>query len=173
MMYVMQVHVQKTGYIMEFLKTWLLKEDEMVYAPTYERIVTFHGERKSVTKRFFPGYLFIQSDAVIDFYTRLREVKTAGFLATMTRILGRDEGFLPLSDREEKAILSLIGRDHHAGMSYGRIRDGKLTITRGPLTGREGDIIRIDRHKKTAVLSMPFLGRDVQVRLGLEITEKS
>lgn len=172
MMYVMQVHTQKTVYVMEFLKTWILEQGEMVYAPTYEREVNEHGKKKRITKRFFPSYVFIQSASVIDFYNRLREVKTEGFLSTLTKILGTDEGFLPLSDTEEKVVLSLIGEEHHAGMSYGKITDGKLQIMSGPLKGKEGDIIRIDRHKKVAILRIPFLGTDAKVQLGLEVAEK-
>ena len=173
MIYVMQIHTDKTAYVALFLERWLLREGESVYAPTYEKEMTIRGEKRLVTKLLFPGYMFIQSGAVIDFYTRLKEVKMEGFLLTLTKLLGAEGEFIPLSDEEEKEFLSLTGEEHKAGMSYGIIADGRLQITSGPLAGREGDIVRIDRHKRTAILSMPFMGRRVKVRLGLEVAEKS
>ena len=58
------------------------------------------------------------------------------------------------------------------GMSKGIIREGKTVITSGPLKGREYLIRRIDRHKRTAEIEVPFAGENTRVTVGLEIYEK-
>ena len=57
-------------------------------------------------------------------------------------------------------------------MSHGVIRKGKLTVVTGSLVGKETNIIRVNRHKKLAILSIKLLGRNIEMKAGLEITEK-
>lgn len=57
-------------------------------------------------------------------------------------------------------------------MSRGIIRRGVTVVFSGPLKGRERLIQRIDRHKRTADIEIPFAGDKKQVTVGLEICEK-
>ena len=57
-------------------------------------------------------------------------------------------------------------------MSEGYIEGDQLVITDGPLTYYEGKIVKINRHKRTAVLEVEFLGRKNQVTVGLEVVGK-
>lgn len=57
-------------------------------------------------------------------------------------------------------------------MSKGIIRDGKVIVTSGPLKEREDLIRKIDRHKRTADIEIPFAGERKRVTVGLEIYEK-
>lgn len=173
MIYGMQVLTGKEGYVSYCVENWLLEDGEEAYSPTCERETKVQGEVVKVTARLFPGYIFIESDHVIDFYHRMQKVKSRRFLQALTRVLRAGEEFTPLKEEEEKAFLSLFGDKHNVGMSKGIIQDGKLHILEGPLTGREDDIIRIDRHKKTAILQMRILGKFITVKVGLEVTEKT
>ena len=69
-------------------------------------------------------------------------------------------------------IKELCQEGNLIGMSKGVIRDGKMVVTSGPLKGREGLIRRIDRHKRTAEIEIPFADGDTRVTVGLEIYEK-
>lgn len=57
------------------------------------------------------------------------------------------------------AFTSLLGRD-------------KVTITDGPLAGKEAMICKINRHKRTATLNVEMFGDKVGVTVGLEVVEK-
>jgi transcriptional antiterminator NusG len=46
-------------------------------------------------------------------------------------------------------------------------------VTDGPLVGREGDVVKINRHKREAVVAIPFMGDVVRVTLPLEIVSKT
>ena len=57
-------------------------------------------------------------------------------------------------------------------MSRGIIRNGTTVVTEGPLKSRENLIRKIDRHKRTAKLGVPFGGKTVEITVGLEIYQK-
>lgn len=57
-------------------------------------------------------------------------------------------------------------------ISRGVIKNGVPVVTSGPLKGREGLIRKINRHKRTAWIEIPFNGGKKQVTVGLEIYEK-
>ncbi len=58
------------------------------------------------------------------------------------------------------------------GISKGIIKNGRLVITSGPLRDREDMVRKIDRHKRTARIEIPFIGNRREVTVGLEIYEK-
>ena len=47
-----------------------------------------------------------------------------------------------------------------------------VRILSGPLMGMEGNIRRIDRHKRIAYLEIEMFGRTVEMKVGLEIIRK-
>ena len=49
--------------------------------------------------------------------------------------------------------------NHTVRMSEGYISGDKITVTRGPLMGFEGDIRKIDRHKRRAYIDVTLFGR--------------
>ena len=57
-------------------------------------------------------------------------------------------------------------------MSCGIIENDRVQIVSGPLTGMEGSIRRIDRHKRIAHLEIEMFGRTVEMKVGLEIIKK-
>lgn len=52
------------------------------------------------------------------------------------------------------------------------IENDRVQIVSGPLTGMEGSIRRIDRHKRIAHLEIEMFGRTVEMKVGLEIIKK-
>lgn len=71
-----------------------------------------------------------------------------------------------------------LGCEFHANMemlveiSSGVIENDRVQILAGPLMGMEGNIRRIDRHKRTAYLEIEMFGRTVEMKVGLEIIRK-
>ncbi len=57
-------------------------------------------------------------------------------------------------------------------MSKGIIRNGRLIVISGPLKGREQLIRKVDRHKRTAQIEVPFETRKMMATIGLEIYQK-
>ena len=57
-------------------------------------------------------------------------------------------------------------------MSTGFIQGEQIFITEGPLQGKEGQIIRIDRHKRIAYLQLSMFNKETTTKVGLEIISK-
>ena len=90
------------------------------------------------------------------------------------RLLGNEENsFFPLTGKERDWFLSFMDGNHTVRMSEGYISGDKITVTRGPLMGFEGDIRKIDRHKRRAYIDVSLFGRTVPASVGLEIVRKS
>ena len=111
-------------------------------------------------------YIFVITDQVDAFYEELRKIE--GF----KRILKEGDVFTPISREEAAFIAGITDEDYSIGMSEGYILDSKVYITSGPLLGREGIIKKIDRHKRTAVIELTFLGQPQLVRMPLEVVSK-
>ena len=75
--------------------------------------------------------------------------------------------------QEEVELLMRIGTDKQlVEMSSGIIENDRVRILSGPLMGMEGNIRRIDRHKRIAYLEIEMFGRTVEMKVGLEIIRK-
>lgn len=95
------------------------------------------------------------------------------FLSGIGQLTLKETEVISLRPCESPFMKELCQEDNLIGMSRGILKDGVLTITSGPLKGREGLIRRIDRHKRTAEIEIPVDGKKQQVTVGLEIYEKS
>lgn len=63
-------------------------------------------------------------------------------------------------------------KGHIVDMSIGFIRGDKIYITEGPLQGKEGLIVKIDRHKRIAYLRLSMFNKETTTKVGLEIISK-
>lgn len=138
------------------------------FVPRRELMRKQKGEWITFPENLFPGYAFVRTNNP-DLVNKL--AKDIPFYA---RILGGEEGFMPLSESEKLQIQGMMDSE----MSIVRISKGVIVgdtvmVLQGPLRGKEGHITKIDRHKRIAQLEMSFLGRLVTIKLGLEIVYKT
>ena len=90
----------------------------------------------------------------------------------LTKLIGIGDQIVPLV-QEEVELLMRIGTDKQlVEMSSGIIENDRVQILSGPLMGMEGNIRRIDRHKRIAYLEIEMFGRTVEMKVGLEIIRK-
>ena len=90
----------------------------------------------------------------------------------LTKLIGTGDEIVSLV-QEEIDLLMKIGTDKQlVEMSSGIIENDRVQILAGPLMGMEGNICRIDRHKRTAYLEIEMFGRTVEMKVGLEIIRK-
>ena len=99
-------------------------------------------------------------------YRRLKKIDA------FTRILKTGDVYTPISSEEERFIETLSGDDHVVETSIGVIEGDKIIIKRGPLYGLEGSIIKINRHKRIAIIRAEFMGGPREIKVGLEIIDK-
>ena len=118
----------------------------------YQCMMRYGGSWHLERRKLLPGWIFLSG-------TKAIESK-------------RDGDIISPVPYETSCLRELCQEEHLIGMSKGVIKDGKPVVTSGPLKGRESLIRRIDRHKRTAEIEIPFVEDDMRVIVGLEIYEK-
>lgn len=182
--YVVQVstgseHKLRSMIVKQLEQTGIPYEDCFVPMVEYVRKVDKQYETRE--RPMFPGYLFIisagaktqEDDADAARKDNIEEIAAAlkqviGF----TKVLGEDGAFIPLYPKEIEFLLGFSDNQHNVGMSCGFIENDKITVTQGPLVGKEGCIQKINRHKRIAEVEVFFMGRATRVQVPLEIVKK-
>lgn len=137
---------------------------EEVFAPRYVTRNKFHREWQDVTKLLLPGYVI----AVSSRPNELREFLWK--VPEFTRVLTMGESFVSLHDEERQWIDEWTHKgDRTVAMSMAVAKGDRWVITEGPLKGREGMIVKVNRHKCLAVIEMHVGQVRVQTTVGLAI----
>lgn len=136
------------------------------FIPYYQQKKRFQGKWHIQEKILFPGYVFLIAENTEKLADGLKNV------IGLTKLLGSGEEIIPLSE-EEVIWLSRMGReDQIVEMSSGIIENDRVQVLSGPLQGMEGNICKIDRHKRIAHLRVEMFGRTIEMKVGLEIIRK-
>ena len=167
MWYVVQVRTGDELKLAERFRHEIKTEGEDIFVPLFERRRSIRGKWTRVTKPLFPGYIFFQTDDAESLYFRLKKIDA------FTKILSTGHGeYSPIEKEEENFLRSLIGEDYIAQESIGVIEGDQIIVERGPLKGLEGSIIKVNRHKRIAIIRADFMGGAREVKVGLEIIDK-
>ena len=166
MWYVVQVRTGDELKITERLRREVKADGEEIFVPLYERRKCIKGINKKGTSPLFPGYVFFQTNDVEDLVRRLIKINA------FTRILMTGEDYTPISSDEERFLRILMGDDFVVEQSVGVIEGDQVFVKYGPLCGLEGNIVKINRHKRIAILRADFMGGSREVKVGLEIVDK-
>ena len=132
-----------------------------IYAKKYQGI--WHEERAIL----FPGYIFMISDQVEFLNVALKQIPD------FIKIIGKKQMEIYTLEEEEIHFLQSFGKeDNIVTMSKGLIEGNQIYITQGPLKGKEGLIVKIDRHKRLAYLQLSMFHKELIAKVGLEIISK-
>ncbi|WP_165062248.1 hypothetical protein [Adlercreutzia sp. ZJ154] len=95
--------------------------------------------------------------------------------SALRRFAGRKAEFLPLRSEDAAWIDENAAPEGHGrvfDMSEGHIENGSVTVTSGPLVGRENWIDKISHRKKRARLHIDMFGSAMDVEMGLKLVGK-
>jgi transcriptional antiterminator NusG len=135
-----------------------------VIVPTEEEIEIKNGQRRTVQKKVFPGYVLVQMRMTDDSWYVVRN--TPG----VTSFVGHGNRPTPLEDNEVKAILKQMEEEApKVRVSY---QVGQaVKITDGPFTDFEGTVDAIDHERGRVRVLVSFFGREAPVELDfLQVT---
>lgn len=166
MWYVMQVYTGTEEEICGQCRRRILKKDEDVFVILAERMTKIKGQWTLITSRLFPGYVFVETERIEDFFMRLKGIDF------MTKLLRTGEEMTPIHQEEEAYLQTLGGDEHIVKYSEGYLEGGKLIVLSGAMKRYKGDIKKVLRHKRLAVLQVPLMGRTVEVTVGLGVVER-
>jgi transcriptional antiterminator NusG len=129
-----------------------------VIVPTEEEIEIKNGQRRTVQKKVFPGYVLVQMRMTDDSWYVVRN--TPG----VTSFVGHGNRPTALDDAEVKAILKQMEEEApKVRVSY---QVGQaVKITDGPFTDFEGIVDAIDLERGRVRVLVSFFGREAPVEL--------
>lgn len=135
-----------------------------VIVPTEEEIEIKNGQRRTVQKKVFPGYVLVHMRMTDDSWYVVRN--TPG----VTSFVGHGNRPTALDDAEVKAILKQMEEEApKVRVSY---QVGQaVKITDGPFTDFEGIVDAIDHERGRVRVLVSFFGREAPVELDfLQVT---
>lgn len=166
MWYVIQVYTGREVEVCRQCRCRVMDEDEDVFVLMAEKMTKIQGEWTQVTSRLFPGYVFVETSRIDDFFMRLKRVEA------MTKVLRTGEDMTPIHQEEEKHLRLLGGEHHIVTYSEGYMEGEKLVVTSGAMKNFKGIVRKVLRHKRLVVLEMPLMGRTVEITVGLGIVKR-
>ena len=178
MWYVMQVvSGQENRTVLMLERIVSAKNLQHCFVPTRRLKKKFHGIWNEVEEKLFPGYVFLVADQPRLLYEELKTVPA------LTKILGKcGEYFTPLPEKDVEMLGRMVAdkefkenekREFSVGISQVMIRDeNQLKVLSGPLRNMEGQIKKVNLHKRIAEVEMEFMGSKRLVYMGFEITEE-
>jgi transcriptional antiterminator NusG len=129
-----------------------------VVVPDEEQIEIKNGQRKTVKRKMYPGYVLVQMRLTDDSWYVVRNTPgVTGFVGIGTRPapLEEDEVKKILKQMEEEA--PKVNVNYQVGQA--------VKITDGPFTDFEGVVDAIDQERGRVRVVVSFFGRDMPVEL--------
>lgn len=170
------------------------------FIPRKERIKKFRGRWRQVQEILFPGYVFTETEQPEALFLELKHVTRLTKLLQdgksffiplsreeekMIRSIGDEMHVTRVSRvKVEKREKSKQGIEIKGENSIIKTKSGlktverpeivdskKIVILSGPLKNHEGWIVRYNLHKREVTVRLPFMGQEMEVRMGIEIVK--
>ncbi|MGN0803396.1 MAG: antiterminator LoaP [Candidatus Faecivicinus sp.] len=168
MWYVIQTMSGQERAVRALIETWGDARPGLVeqcFIPMRERTVKYQGSWKLVEEKLFPGYVFVVTQDARRLYRMLKEMPRFARLLSA----GTSE-FVPLSQAEIDFIQGFGDDGHVVRLSQVEVVEGsRVRIVSGALLNCEGQIAKVNLHKRIAEVRTEFMGQPVKVFLGIEL----
>ncbi len=163
----------ETGYeddvchYIDKVKTYLLEDVKYnLLVPKRKIYERKQGIRNEVIKKMFPGYVLVETDNIIQFYSRVK-----GAPHTI-KFLREDDYFHEVRLDEIRQILHLTDQMGLIDVSLAYVVNDKIRISDGPLLGREGIIKKVDKRKGRAKVEFIINNNSLLIDLGIDIIQR-
>lgn len=175
--YILSAKTGSEGRAVEELKELILNADlgerfGQILAPTEEVIEVRGGQKRTVNKRMFPGYLFLQVDMDLEFSHFI-----VGEVSRVTGFLGvKKEGGGPKPLRKDEVETMLARVNPEEGkkpvssviFAVGEV----VSIIDGPFADFEGTVEKVAQDKLRLIVSVSIFGRNTPVELDFSQVNK-
>ena len=166
----------RTGWeekLVSVLKEKLNPNEYSPFVPSKETAYRRSGIISKVRKPLFPGYIFVQTEIepkLIASKLTLALTSVKGIYSILH--YGEDRNDVAMREEERLCWERLFNADFCVVGSVGFIEGDVVRITTGSLVGLEGQIKKINRHKRSAIVEMKMMGAVRDVVLMLEVIAK-
>lgn len=190
--YVLYTEAGKEQYLAELLMNTVVKNNpesaRRIYVPTKATLIkSAQTGQKWIEEKtiLFPNYVFVESSEIGIFSTHLHapSFDTSYYLlgkgsSRMPKGRGKLKGpkkgeadtfILPVSDADMERLRRFLDSDDYMTISRGIKENGKVRFISGPLVDHEADVVRIERHKRRAIVQMQFLGEMRNIEVAVDV----
>lgn len=129
-----------------------------IVVPTQEEVEIKSGQRRTVQRKIFPGYVLVKMLMDDEAWSVVRN--TPG----VTSFVGMGTEPTPLEEREVDAIITGMTSDEPRVKMSLAVGDA-VRITDGPFSDFRGAVDEINQEKGTVKVLVSFFGREVPVEL--------
>ena len=140
-----------------------------ILVPTEEVVEMRDGQKRSTSRKFFPGYVLVQMELDDDTWHLVKDVpRVLGFIG------GTADRPLPISDDEANRILNLIQEGVEKPRPKVLYEVGEVVqITDGPFNDFSGVVEEVDYDKSRMRVAVLIFGRSTPVDLEFGQVEKA
>ena len=132
-----------------------------ISVPMQDEVEMKEGQKKTVQRKVFPGYVLL--NMIMNDETWYVVRNTRG----VTSFVGPGSKPVPLTDAEVRAM-GIGGTVENLDVEVGE----SVRVATGPFAESVGQIIEINPHKKTLVVSLSIFGRETPVELDFAQIDK-
>lgn len=161
--YALFVKTGKEDDVQKWLKFYFKENTLFSLLPKRRLMERKNGIVKNVLKKIFPSYVFIHVDISEKIYYRLKQIPN------IIRILKTDEYIAEINEKEMLPILEIL--DDNGIVDYSKVyqTDSGIIVESGPLKGREGLIIAVDKRKRKVKIKLKLMGAIREFYVGVEL----
>ncbi|MEI6876112.1 MAG: antiterminator LoaP [Spirochaetota bacterium] len=146
----------------------LRMEPQRFFAP--KRVLKENRKGKMIRRLHpvFPGYVFFETES-LEVEDRWKIRRIDGFF----RFLNQTSNPLPLSDNDRQLLLRFISFGKVADISKVTFDENqRIVVLEGPLKGLEGRIVKVDRRRGRAKVSLDICETGFLIDFGFEAVTK-
>ena len=136
-----------------------------ILVPTQEKIQIKKGQKKTIKRKIFPGYMLIKM--IVDDQSWFAVRTTPG----VTSFIGIGKKPTPISEKEVEAIKKFIAMEAPKYKSTFSIGEA-VKINEGPFTDFLGTVDKIDEEKGKIYVLVSIFGRETPVELDFTQVDK-
>lgn len=145
----------------------LHQEHVCAWVPESEKWYSSNGKKAYVIKKLYSDCMIAFSDVSYSVFCNM-----VFSLTEACEHVSKEQIHIHVLSKQEYILVKQLFCDKtYIECSVGRISDSKLLVEKGPLKGLEQEIMKIDRHHRTAIMKSSLAGRLLKVPL--EVVSKS
>ena len=140
---------------------------EEVVMPTEKIVEMVKGERKTSTRKFYPGYIMIKMILTDDTWHLIQSIpRVTGFVGGKNRPT-------PMRDSEAENILNMMeSRQEKPRPKFNFDRGDEVRVIDGPFSGFNGVVEEVNYDKGKLKVSVSIFGRQTPVELDFVQVDK-
>ncbi len=139
-----------------------------LFVPQRELTIRKQGKSTTAEVPVFPGYVFLESEEIDDdTCCKLRKIPF------FCHFLRSNSDIFPLPDEEKRIIFQLTRYGRTIRKSFVIFNENdKIEVLDGPLKGLEGLIVKVDKRKRRAKVSLSMYKNAFLIDFSFELIDK-